>query len=233
MLFCLPCEGKDFTRERISIIIPAHNEAERIGATVRSVIKFAEEIIVVDDGSKDETALEAKRAGARVLRLRRNMGKGFALLAGFAVSKGEILLLLDADLGCSAKESFPLLIPILKGEADMTIADLPTKKGGFGLVLGLSRFGVKLLTGRKMRAPISGQRAIRREILEGFPWERGFGFETALTIYGLKKGYRISEIPLPLEHRRTGKSLKGFLHRGKQFLQILIALIKSSIRIWQ
>ena len=217
-------------KERVSIIIPAYNEADRIEETVRSVLPFAKQLIVIDDGSKDETALEARNAGARVVRLNRNMGKGWAVKAGFLLSKGEILLLLDADLGSSAREALSLIPPVINGEADMTIADLPKRRGGFGLVLALSRFGVKLFTGRDMKSPISGQRALRREVLEGFPWERRFGFETALTIYALRKGYRVKEIPLNLMHRRTGWSWKGFIHRGKQLLHILFALLKIFIR---
>ena len=217
-------------KERISIIIPAYNEADRIGETVRSVLPFADELIVVDDGSEDETSIEARKEGAKVVRLSRNMGKGWAVRAGFLISKGNILLLLDADLGSSAIEAISLVPPVLKGEADMTIADLPKRRGGFGFVLALSRFGVRLFTGRDMNSPISGQRAMRREILEGFPWEGRFGFETALTIYALRKGYRVKEIPLNITHRRTGWSWRGFIHRGKQFVHILFALFKILIR---
>lgn len=221
---------KDLGKERVSIIIPAYNEADRIRETVRSVLPFAKELIVVDDGSEDETAMEARKAGAKVFRLSRNRGKGWALRAGFLLSRGEILLLLDADLGSSAIKALTLIPPVLKGEADMTIADLPKRRGGLGLVLALSRFGVRLFTGRDLNSPISGQRAMRREILEGFPWEGRFGFETALTIYALRKGYRVKEIPLNITHRRTGWSWRGFIHRGKQFIHILFALFKILIK---
>jgi glycosyltransferase involved in cell wall biosynthesis len=216
--------------DKVSIIIPAYNEVDRIGETVRSVLPFSKDIIVIDDGSKDGTASEARKEGVKVVRLSRNMGKGWAVKAGFLLSRGEILLILDADLGSSARKALSLVPPVLKGEADMTIADLPKRRGGFGFVLALSRFGVKLLTGRDMKSPISGQRALRREVLEGFPWERRFGFETALTIYALRKGYRVKEIPLNITHRRTGWSWKGFIHRGKQFIHILFALLKILIR---
>jgi len=215
---------------KVSIIIPAYNEADKIGETVRSVLPHADELIVIDDGSKDETPSKAREAGARVFRLSKNMGKGLAVRAGFLLSRGEILLIIDADLGSYARKTLSLLPPVIKGEADMTIADLPKRRGGFGFVLALSRFGVRLLTGRDMKSPISGQRAMKREVLEGFPWERRFGFETALTIYALRKGYRVKEIPLKIEHRRTGWSWRGFLHRGKQFLHILVALLKISFR---
>lgn len=217
-------------RRRVSAIIPAYNEADRVGETIRNSLSFADEVIVVDDGSQDATAKVAREAGAKVISLKRNLGKGYAVYAGFLSSRGDIILLLDADLGATAKEAIHLLSPIEKGEADMTIGVIPSGRGGFGLVLGLSRWGIKLLTGVRFSAPISGQRALRREVLESFPWEQGFGLETALTIYALRQGYRLKEVPVMMEHRRTRRDWRGFLHREKQFVHILSALIKSFLR---
>src|SRR5688572_222375 len=95
----------------VSAVIPAYNEADRIGATVGALIaalstRFPDqfEVLVVDDGSRDDTASRAEKAGARVVRLPRNGGKGAALAAGFAEARGRTLLMLDADLGESAGE---------------------------------------------------------------------------------------------------------------------------------
>ncbi|MBC7328543.1 glycosyltransferase family 2 protein [bacterium] len=217
-------------RPKISAIIPAYNEADRIGDTVKHTLPFADEVIVVDDGSQDDTFLKAKAAGGKTIKLKKNMGKGFAVLSGFILSKGDIILFLDADIGSTAIEGKKLLQPILRGEADMTIGVLPFGKGGFGFVLGLSRLGIMMLTGRKLEAPISGQRALRREVLSNFPWERGFGLETVLTIHAIRNGFKVKEVPIKMEHRRTKKDLRGFIHRGRQFFSILIGLTKCLLR---
>src|SRR5207247_194482 len=167
----------------VSAIIPAYDEESSIGATVSALrsISTIDQIIVVDDGSSDSTALQAERAGADVLKLGRNRGKGGAMSAGIQASTARILLLLDADLGQSACEAEKLLLPVLADGADMTIASfpiIPGAGGGFGLAVGLARRGILQLTGRNLESPLSGQRALRREA-----WERvggiapGFGAE--------------------------------------------------------
>jgi hypothetical protein len=95
-------------------------------------------------------------------------------------------------------------------------------KGGFGFVMGLSRWAIRRFGGMVVTAPLSGQRAFRRELIErigGF--EEGFGVETAMTIDALRQGYKIVEVPLPLTHRATGRNWAGFRHRGRQFVDIL------------
>jgi glycosyltransferase involved in cell wall biosynthesis len=183
-----------------------------------------DEVIVIDDGSHDATASAANEAGAKVFRLPSNAGKGAALNKGLAETDGEIILMVDADLGETASQTRALLEPVLSGQADMTIAAMkapPGHKGGFGFAVKLSRWAIESLGGGKMTTPMSGQRAIRRKLLDeigGF--EPRFGVETALTIDALRKGYRVVEITLPLNHRATGRNLSGFLHRGRQFWDV-------------
>jgi len=101
----------------------------------------------------------------------------------------------------------------------------PKKKGGFGLVRGLARLGIRYFTGLKVKAPLSGQRALAREVLPAvLPFAGGYGVEVALTIRAARRGYRVREIPLPMHHRETGRSLSGFLHRGRQFRDVLLTL---------
>ncbi|MDI3281146.1 MAG: glycosyltransferase family 2 protein, partial [Bacillota bacterium] len=148
----------------MTVLIPARNEAGRIGETVRAVREVgpAWEVIVIDDCSRDATAAQAREAGARVLSLPRHLGKGGALNHGLAESRGEIILLLDADLGRSAAQCTLLLQPVLDGRLDMAIARFPPprRRGGFGLVKGLARWGIRLLAGLEMASPLSGQRAV-------------------------------------------------------------------------
>lgn len=223
----------------VSVVIPAYREAERIGETVTAVRAalarggWEGEVLVVDDGSPDDTAAAAERAGARVLRQPRNRGKGTALTAGLAAARGDLLLLLDADLGRSAAAALPLLQPVAAGGADMSIAVLQPsageavpRGGGFGLVMGLAHWGVRR-AGGTLRAPLSGQRALTRAA-----WERigrldpGFAVEMGLNLDALRLGLRVVEVPLPLSHRVTGRDWAGFRHRGRQFLAVLGALLR-------
>jgi glycosyltransferase involved in cell wall biosynthesis len=220
-------------RIRVSAVIPAFNEAARVGDTVRAVRSLPEvtEVIVVDDGSTDNTAAVAADAGARVIRLPRNQGKGEALRRGLRESAGEIVLLLDADLGASAAEAALLLTPVLAGQADLAIAELPAAPGtgGFGLVRKLARFGLRRLAKFTARAPLSGQRAIRRELLERIGIASGFGVEVAMTIRAARLGARVVEVPTKMTHAFTGRNLAGFLHRGRQFRDLAIILLRIAI----
>lgn len=221
----------------ISVIIPAFQEAATIGATVRAVTEalrrrpeLSFEILVVDDGSTDGTTAQAEAAGARVLRPGRNAGKGEALRHGFAAAGGDALLLLDADTGESAAEAARLLDPILAGVADMTVAVLPVPvghKGGFGLVKGLARWGVRRAGGPEMRAPLSGQRALTREALERIGrLDPGFGIEMGLNLDAFRHGLRVVEVPVEMRHRLTGRSWSGFRHRGRQLRDVALAILR-------
>ena len=121
----------------VVVIVPAYNEADRITETLEAVARIPQvtRVVVVDDGSRDDTASAAERAGAQVVRLPRNRGKGAALEAGLQRADGDMVLLLDADLGETAAEAAKLLKPILADEADLTIARFPEgpKQSGFGL----------------------------------------------------------------------------------------------------
>jgi glycosyltransferase involved in cell wall biosynthesis len=210
----------------VSVVIPAYNEADRIAATVRAAaaIPGVEEVLVVDDGSPDDTAIAADSAGATVLSLPSNRGKGAALNAGIAAARGDILLLLDADLGETASEAAVLLPPLLNGEADMSIATFPVipgKGGGFGFVVKLAREGIRKRTGREMAAPLSGQRAVRRSVFTKVGGiASGFGAETALTIDALCAGFRVVEVPTTMTHRVTGRDWKAVRHRARQFAAV-------------
>ena len=219
----------------VSAVIPAFNEHERIADTVIALrsISGIDEIIVVDDGSSDDTAARADNAGADTVLRQRNAGKGAALTAGAAIAAGDILLLIDADLGSSAAEALKLLNPVRAGTADMTIATfpiIPGKGGGVGLVVRLARWGIRRLTGRIVSAPLSGQRAVTRKLLnEVGGFAGGWGVEVALTVTALWREFTVMEVPTTMTHRVTGRTTGEMLHRAAQ----LIAAGRVLLKLWK
>lgn len=219
-------------------LIPAFEEAARIADTVAAAraIPGVDRVLVVDDASTDHTAVAAENAGADVLRLLVNNGKGAALDAGLANVRedADVLLLLDGDLGSTASQGTLLLEPILRGEADMTIAAFPKPKikAGFGLVKGLARFGIRTLGGKAGRtfeatAPLSGQRAMTRACWERVtPFAFGYGVEVALTVRALRGGFRVAEVTTTMAHDATGRDVAGFTHRGRQFADVARTLAR-------
>lgn len=219
--------------KKISIIIPAYNEEFYIAKTIKAILEWSNEleIIVVNDGSTDNTynvlSTFESIPNIYVINSEKNHGKGYALSLGLKVAKGEIILFLDADLGESAVNAEKLLQPIINDNADMSIAVFPKskKKAGFGLVKGIAKKGIFYLTGYNTLAPLSGQRAFKKDVLEQIELIDGFGIEVGLTIDVLRKGYRIEEVEIPLVHRESGRDLKGFIHRGREFNAVFKALL--------
>ncbi|MPM57310.1 Undecaprenyl-phosphate 4-deoxy-4-formamido-L-arabinose transferase [bioreactor metagenome] len=226
----------------ISIIIPAYNEAGKIKDTLENVIDIKEinEVVVVDDGSSDDTAKIAssiKNDKIKVFKLEKNSGKGYALNYGLkvAMKNADIIGFLDGDLGSSSNEVKKLIKPILNNEADVIIAKFPPakKKGGLGFVKGLAKQSVLDMTGVELDATLSGQRIFKKEVLEKFdeiPF--GYGVEVGMTIDILKKGYTIKEVLVNMTHSETGRDLKGFIHRGKQYYHIK-KVLKEKQKEWR
>ena len=221
---------------RVVVLIPAHNEAARIADTVRAARSIAgvSRVMVVDDGSEDGTADAAKAAGAQVIEILNNVGKGAALEHGAKRAEdADIVLLLDGDLGATAAQGSLLLAPVIAGEADMTIATFPkpSAKAGFGLVMRLARAGITAMGGPfEATAPLSGQRAITAECMTlTRPFATGYGVEVALTVRALRHGMRLMEVPTTMAHAATGRNLAGFVHRGRQFVHVALALTRLAL----
>jgi glycosyltransferase involved in cell wall biosynthesis len=224
-----------------SVVVTARDEQERIGATLGALREAfpGAAIVVADDGSRDRTAAVAAAAGATVLSARRQ-GKGAAATRGAAAvlaaatsdRRADVVLLCDADLGAGAARLGPLVQAVRGGEAELAVASFARPAGGgFGAAVGFARWALERETGRRLRAPISGHRALRADVLAAvLPFAPGFGMELAMTIDATRAGHRLVEIPLDLEHRATWRTARGFAHRGRQAAAFARAYAARAVR---
>ncbi|NLB40796.1 MAG: glycosyltransferase family 2 protein [Clostridiales bacterium] len=218
----------------VGIIIPAYNEENKIRKTIESIkhLDWIERILVIDDGSADNTARVAANAGADVISLPENRGKACAMKTGYLNSNSDILVFLDADIDDGAEHISKLVAPIWKGEARVVIARFPMTSGagGFGMVKGLAHKGLHILTGKSLSSVLSGQRAFLRSELSTDLFDyRGFGIEFGMTVDMLSRGMRIKEVDVNMRHRITSKDWAGFRHRFRQFCDILSVILHKLI----
>lgn len=229
----------------VVVLVAARNEADRIGATLealRSSLPSAH-IVVADDASEDGTAEVAMLAGAEVIRRGKPHGKGANMTAAaYAVmplagppvgpsaaagsgrpEHGPIFLLCDGDLGACAGELSHLVEAVAAGECELAVAAFARRVGGgFGIALRFARWAIRRRCGAETGAPISGQRALSSAAFrEVVPFATGYGMEIGITVDAVRAGFRLREYELDLEHRATGRSLSGFIHRGRQLRDFL------------
>lgn len=229
---------------RAAAIVPAKDEAERVGATVAALRSLPDValVVVVDDGSTDSTAQVAAEAGALVVRHALNQGKAAALTTGVARLAEEetrqgvdpfVLLFADADLEGSAAHLGPLLEPVLGGAADLAVANIPraASSHGSGRVVRLARGQIESLTGRRIAQPLNGMRALTREAFGwATPLAPGWGVEAAMLVDVLRAGGRVVEVPVALTHRATGADIRGQIHRARQMRDVSRALLDRRLR---
>ncbi len=217
--------GPAATGGGVAAIVAARDEAATIAATVaalRAALPGAT-VYVADDASTDRTADAAMAAGAQVVRRGRPHGKGGNVTAAAEAALSAehppaVVLLCDGDLGASATRLAPLVEAVEQGECDLAVASFSRRVGGgFGLAVGFARRSVERLCGLRLSAPISGQRAMRVDVLRAtLPFAAGYGMEVGMTVDAVRAGYRLREYELDLEHRATRRDLRGFAHRARQ-----------------
>lgn len=210
-------------RMSVTAIIPAYNEEKTIGNVLNVISKSSliNEIIVVSDGSWDNTVNIAKKYGVKVIDLKDNIGKGGAIKAGLKECCSDIVLLLDADLiGLKEDHIYDLVTPIIFENIDMTV--------------GIFKNGRTITDIAQKIAPnLSGQRAIRKWILdelEDMDIVR-YGIEVSLTIHVNKKSYKVKDIYLEdITHLTKEEKLgfvNGFSSRLKMYKDIIKVISKS------
>ena len=212
-----------------AVIVTAWNEADRLPDTLRALKQALPDarILVADDASTDSTPHIALQEGAELVRAPARLGKGG--VANLAVERlrrdGALpdVLLADGDLGESAER-----LAALVGRGDLVVAVFAKRVGGgLGIALGFAGWVIKRLTGLEPRAPISGQRYLSAEAIRAVtPFAPGFGMEIGMTVDAHRAGLRLTEVELDLEHRATGRTAPGFLHRARQlrdFLRVYVS----------
>ena len=209
----------------LTVLVAARDEETRIGATVeRLLAAFPDgKVVVADDGSRDGTGAVAEAAGAKVVRLPRR-GKGQALTLAERECADGPLLLCDADVEGDLR-------PLAASGADLAIARFARRVGGgLGAAKGVARALVQARTGRRVEEPLSGQRFLSENARATlFPVAAGFGVETRMTIDALRTGLDVREVELDLSHRATGRDLVGFVHRGRQLLDLVLAVGPTAV----
>ena len=225
----------------LSVVIPVFNEELTIGNIIsrtKSILdkeKFRFEIIVVDDSSSDSSVSNSLNRGARVLSLRKHMGKGYALRLGFAKSKGDIIATIDSD-GSHRPEELPLLInPIITKKADLVIGSRYLNKKSINVkrfnILGVKLFNqlIHFLVKNRVSDSQSGYRTMKIELLQNMKLQSdGYEIESEMLVKTAKFGYKIKEIPISFEQRTYGKSsLDPIIDGFKILLSIILAYIKD------
>ena len=227
---------------QLSIVIPAYNEAKRISRTLETLRKYLEganwtaEVIVVNDGSSDETAaiVESYRDQWNALRLienGRNQGKGFSVRNGALGAQGDVILFTDADLSAPITEAPKLIDPIANGVCDVTFGSRAVDRSLIGVHQSPFRetsgrifnLFVQGLIGLRFKDTQCGFKAFRRSAA-GPVFERqtitGFGFDPEILYIAKKRGLRLREIPVRWDHAE-GTKVRFLKDSCRMFLDLL------------
>lgn len=238
-------------KSSISIIIPAYEESERIGESLRTILRYMEserinaELIVVDDGSKDDTAEVARKEfggfsgiETKVIRYEDNRGKGYAVKTGLLESKGDIALFSDADLSTPISEMPKLIDPIENGEADITFGSRALDRSLIGVHQPWRReqggkvfnFIVRMQTRLPFWDTQCGFKAFRmdkfRPLLKLMQIDR-FGFDVEFLYVASYHGLRLKEIPVRWDHCE-GTKVSVFRDSQRMFNEV--RLIKKNAK---
>lgn len=224
---------------KVSIIIPAYNEEKSVGELVRKSRELYPEyeIIVVNDGSKDNTAAVAKEAGAVVYSHPYNIGNGAAIKSGIRRASGDVFVFMDADAQHNP-EDIKRLVEHMP-EFDMVVGARTIKsQASIGRALGnklynwfasyVAKFPIKDLT--------SGFRAVKADIGRNFLYliPNTYSYPTTLTLGVLRNGRSIKYIPIDVKKRQTGKSKLSIIRDGVRFFMIItkICTLYSPLRVF-
>ena len=189
--------------QKVSVIIPAYNEEETVAKVIGVVkkVSFVDEIIVVNDGSSDNTEEEARKAGAIVINHEVNKGKGEALYTGYSEAECDIIAFIDADIyNLTSKKVEAMIKPILDGKTDITKTKFSRASGRVTELTAkplLNFFFPEI----SFEQPLSGQFAARKEVLKKINFEKDYGVDVGIVIDADVLGISITEVDIgAIEH---------------------------------
>ena len=223
---------------QVSIVIPALDEQDSVGALVRDLRSVASwhEVLVVDDGSSDETSRRAEDAGARVIRHPYNKGNGAAVKTGIRHATGEFILIIDADGQHQPADAIRIVerlgvYDLVIGARSAATQATSARRGGNALLNWLATY----LTGRPVPDLTSGFRGARSECLRDLihMLPNGFSTPTTTTLAFIKAGFNVGFEPIEAQ-RRVGRSKIRLARDGSKFFLILLKVITifSPLRVF-
>ena len=221
----------DFSQRRITVVIPAYNEARFIGSVILQLLKHPLQVLVVDDGSEDETAEIARAAGAEVISLPTNQGKGTALNTGLAQasqSHPDAIVLIDADGQHLPEELLQVVTPILANQADIVIGSrylLHTSKTPTHRRFGhkVLNFITSLFSGVAVSDSQSGYRALGPKAYQILAFSsKGFSVESEMQFLASEFGLRVVEVPVTIQY--LDKEKRSPWKQGASVLNGIVSL---------
>jgi len=232
---------------RALVVVPAYNEAAAIGRTIRDLKRHAPwaDVLVVNDGSADDTGEVARAAGAKVIDLPVNLGIGGAVQTGYRYAYEndyDLAFQFDGDGQHRARRLAELARPILAGETDMIVGSrflVPrgmTARGSRWAGIKILAAAVSLVTGVRITDPTSGFRGGGRKVIQLFAqtYPQDYPEPESLVLVH-KQGFRVSEVPAAMRRRRGGVSsispLRGVYYMAKVLLAVLMEALKAPVRI--
>jgi len=229
----------DSPQPMITAVIPAFNEEKTVAQVVEGARRYVTEVIVIDDGSEDTTSEKAVLAGAKVIRIPRNMGKAHALSIGLmtaALNGSNVVVCLDAD-GQHDPNDIPKVVkPIIENRADMVIGSRFLDAHAKGLIPSYRRFGQGVLTlatnlgsSVKITDSQSGYRAFRREVIAGFDYStpQGMEIESSMVRSAVRRGIRIEEVPIVAKYEGLDTSTLTPSSHGMSVLGSVLKSVRS------
>jgi HAD superfamily phosphoserine phosphatase-like hydrolase len=209
---------------KISCIIPAYNEESTISRVIEAVkkVRIIDEIIVVDDGSSDNTYKMAKSFSINVVKHEKNKGKGAAIKTGSIVATGDILLFLDADFyNVTPKKIYSILYPLRNDEADLVKTSFSRKRGRVTELVVKPLLNI-VMPFIKFNQPLSGQFAIKRDILDELKIDDKWGVDIQILLQSIKKGIRVVEVDIGLlKHKK--QPVENLINMSEQVIKTILS----------